>query len=147
MSYSVTLVEGVGLNSHRGIAFLECAEEKRVDAKRTFQTLKEKSRRDLRGRIDLWLSGYRFDRYFHGWPNNEAYKHCFVFKWKQAGANHRLYGFLFHPKPLTNQAFQACILVLHSQKKDETDFSELDYINRLRVSPNVIRAVRLAFSD
>ncbi|SPF52213.1 hypothetical protein SBA4_4930004 [Candidatus Sulfopaludibacter sp. SbA4] len=144
MPYSVIPVEGVGGNPHRGIAFLQCEEEQRIDAKKVFDNLKEKNKRDLLSRFDYWLGGQTSDKYFHGWPNLEEYKACFVFKWKQAGAQRRLYGFLCHPRAV-DRAFQACVLVLHSQKHDETDFSELDYINRVRTLPAVVRAAKELF--
>lgn len=146
MPWSVVPVKGVQPNWHRGIAFLVCEEEARVNGEVVYHKLKEKNRRDVLSRFDYWLGGNVFDKYFHGWPNREEYKECFVFKWKQAGANHRLYGFLCHPKPAF-MSFQACILVLHSQKTDETDLSDLDYLNKLKTLPNVILAVKRAFPE
>ena len=144
MPWSVVPVKGIQPNPYRGIAFLLCAEEVRVNGEIVYNKLKEKNQRNVLNRFDHWLGGNICDKYFHGWPNLEEYKECFVFKWKQAGANHRLYGFLCHPKPAA-RGFQACILVLHSQKTDQSDFSYLDYINELRTLPNVILAVRRAF--
>jgi hypothetical protein len=146
MPWSVVPVKGVQPNSHRGIAFLVCAEQQQVNGEAIYRKLKEKNKRNVLSRFDYWLAGNTCDKYFHGWPNLADYKECFVFKWKQAGANHRLYGFLCHPKP-SAMSFQTCILVLHSQKTDQTDFSYLAYINKLRTLPEVIRAVEKAFPE
>jgi hypothetical protein len=44
--------------------------------------------------------------------------------------------------------FQACVLVSHAQKNErETDLTELDLINRTRVEPEVIRAVKKHFAE
>jgi hypothetical protein len=97
MPYSVTTITGVPRTRRRGIGFLESSDNGRVNAKRYFDKLKEKTARDVRSRFDYWLQGGVFDKYFHGWPNDREPKHCFVFKWKEAGAHHRLYGFLCDP--------------------------------------------------
>jgi hypothetical protein len=147
MRYSVSAIKGVRPSSRRGIAFLERATDPRVDAKNAFDGLKEKDERNVRARFDHWLDGNTHDKYFHGWPNMENYKQCLVFKWKQAGTNHRLYGFLDNPKPLTDPGFQVCILVSYAQKSDETDFTILDYINKLRTTPQVTLAIKAAFPE
>ena len=97
-------------------------------------------------RFDHWLAGNVFDRYFHGWPNLPKYKDCFCFKWEQAGTLYRLYGFLCHPKR-TDSRFQACILVLHAQKADATNFTLLDIVNQIKDMPAVVRATETAFRD
>jgi|SRR5580692_3413020 hypothetical protein len=148
MSYSVTTINSVPRSRRRGIGFLECSDNGRVNAKRYFDKLREKTARDVRSRFDYWLRGGVFDKYFHGWPNDRYHKHCFVFKWKQAGAHHRLYGFLYNPMPSINPAFQVCILVSHAQKNtEETDPSELNVVDELRNRKEVVEAVRAAFPD
>lgn len=123
---------------------MESDSDGQVDAKRTFESMKEKLQRDLRARFDYWLDGFTHDKYFHGWPNLPDYKKCFCFKWKQAGTQHRLYGFLDNPRP-NDPGFQVCVLVTHDQKTDETNFGVLDHINDLRVTAMVRNAVRQCF--
>jgi len=147
MQFSVSTVNGVRASKRRGIAFLESATDSRIDARTAFDGLKENDERNLRARFDHWLDGNTHDKYFHGWPNLEKYKQCFVFKWKKAGTNHRLYGFLYNPKPLTDPGFQVCVLVAHAQKSDETDFTILDYINELRTTQLVSQAIKAAFAE
>jgi hypothetical protein len=145
MPFRVTKIAGVRSSKRRGIMFLENAEEHRVDAKAVFDALKNKY--DLLSRFDLWIGGGICDKYFHGWPNIPNYKECFVFKWKQAGTQHRLYGFLINPELANDPAFQICILVSHAQKTDKTDFGKLDYINTVRNSTRVLAAIKLALSE
>jgi hypothetical protein len=148
MPYSVTTIKGVPRTRRRGIGFLESSDNGRVNAKRCFDELKEKTARDVRSRFDYWLGGGICDKYFHGWPNDWEHKHCFVFKWKQAGTHHRLYGFLCHPMQTTNPAFQVCILVSHARKNtEETDPSELNAVNEFRMEKEVVCAVVAAFPD
>ena|SRR5258708_640153 len=145
MPYSVALVEGVQSSSRRGIAFLESESDDDVNGKEVFESLTAKLKNDVRSRFDYWLDGNTCDKYFHGWPNDQVRKGCFVFKWKRAGTYHRLYGFLFHPRP-DERSFQACILVSHAQKNTEhTDASELEAVLRLKTSPQAIAAVKKAF--
>jgi hypothetical protein len=148
MSYLVTTIKGLVPSRRRGIAFLECTTDERVNAKTVFDWINDKTKRDVLGRFDLWLAGGKCDKYFHGWPNDRARKECFVFKWKRAGSHHRMYGFLFHPKPDTDAAFQVCILVSHAQKNTEhTDPSELEFANDLRTRHEVIEAIKRVFPE
>src|SRR5580692_3794817 len=66
MSYSVTTINSVPRSRRRGIGFLECSDNGRVNAKRYFDKLREKTARDVRSRFDYWLRGGVFDKYFHG---------------------------------------------------------------------------------
>jgi hypothetical protein len=147
MAYSVIPITGLQPSTHRGLAFLGSTTDATVSAKQVFESLANKQKRDVLARLDYWLSGGRFDKYFHGWPNDKDRKECFVFKWKQAGTYHRLYGFLFHPRPNTDPGFQVCILVSHARKNTEhTDPSELNAVNALRLMPEVIMAVKRTFA-
>jgi len=147
MPYSVTLIKGVPSTTRRGIAFLESSADGDVNAKEVFDKLKEKIGRDLRGRFGYWLDGNTCDKYFHGWHDKD-HKHCFVFRWKEAGTYHRLYGFLCNPKPWTDPGFQVCILVSHARKNtEETDPSVLSAVSKLSAKEGVINAVRAEFPD
>jgi len=132
----------------RGLAFLECATRKDINAKVTFDGLKQKTREDVMNRFDYWLDEGICDKYFHGFPNHPVYHQCWVFKWKQAGAYHRLYGFLANPRAITNKGFRACILVSHAQKNTaNTDPSELAHAESLRLNIAVMTEVRKAFPE
>jgi hypothetical protein len=147
MPYTVAMIPGVPSNSRRGIAFLESDDDCRIDGKEVFDGCKEKTRRDLLARFDHWLSGQTGDHYFHGWPNDTDHKYCFVFKWKQAGTNHRLYGFICNPRQPTDPRFQACILVLHARKNtSDTDPSLLGLVNSVREQPEVLKSIVSAFA-
>ncbi len=146
MAYSATLIRGVQSSLRRGLAFLECQEDKFLDARQMFDGLKTKWNERLLNQFDYWLGGGLLDKYFHGWPRLLEYKECFAFKWKDAGTYHRLYGFLINPRPDSDPRFQVCVLVCHHRKNDEsTDFTILDKINRLRVRAEVIQTVRNLF--
>jgi hypothetical protein len=141
--FIVDRIPGLRPSPTRGLAFLECLGDPEIDAKRVFDKLREKKRNDLRGRFDLWLDEGRCDLYFHGWPNNPDYKNCWVFKWKNAGAYHRLYGFLIKAKD-----YIVCVLVSHAQKNTpHTDPSELKGAEALRLNLEVNMAAREEFPD
>jgi len=147
MAYLVSLIGGLRSNNHRGLAFLECADDRWINAKQAFDGFKETTKRKLRSRFDYWLDGNRFDKYFHGWPNDPRYKECFVFKWRRGRTHHRLYGFLIHPRFLMPR-FQVCILISYGRKNEEhTDPLHLERANELRIKADVIEAVKEAFPE
>lgn len=130
------------------MVFLECPEDAFVCAAQVFDGLADKWKVRLQTSFDWWTEGNHHDKWFHGWPNDEDYKECQTFKWKDAGTYHRLYGFLANPKPQFDPRFQACVLVGYDWKNnDTTDFTILKKINRLRTTPEVIRAVQAIFPD
>ncbi len=142
MAYSATLILGVQSSQRRGLAFLECEEDRFLDARQVFDGLKTKWNERLRNQFDYWLGGGICNKYFHGWPDLLEYKECFAFKWKDAGTYHHLYGFLINPRPDSDPRFRVCVLNCHDWKNDEsTDFTILNQINRLRVKEEVIQAV------
>jgi len=148
MPYSVTPVQGLQSSLRLGIAFLESETDAGVDGKEFLENLTPKLRYDFNSRFDLWLSGRPCDKYFHGWPNDKDRKGCFVFKKKEAGTHHRLYGFLINPRPLTDPGFKVCVLVSHAQKNSpNTDPLELEAVMRLRNNPEVIAAVKRAYPE
>lgn len=129
------------------MAFLDCPEDSEVDAEEVFNDyLDEKRQLEMRNKFDYWKRGGRNDLWFHGF-NEIGYRECFVFKWKQAGSYHRLYGFLIHPYTL-NARYLLCILISHAQKNQaNTDPAELNFINRVRLRPDVIAAVKREFPE
>lgn len=141
-NFTFSLAVGFRTSSQRALGFLESPDDPDLNARSIFDGLRENQKRIVRTRIDHWIDGGKHDRYFHGWPNRARYKGCFVFKWKKGRVRHRLYGFLCHPIPHSNRAFQLCVLVNHAAKtQEETDFSILDRIERLHHNPQVIGAI------
>lgn len=139
------MVQGVPPSARRGIAFLESDGDARVTGRGVYDGLKETIARTLRSKFEYWIGGNIQPKYFHGWGDHE-YRHCFTFKWKGAGTQHRLYGFLCHPRP-NDPRFQACILVLHDRKnRPDTDHTLLDFINELRVRQDIVNAYFAAFA-
>ncbi len=148
MGYSVSRIDGLKKSERRAIAILYCDDNPGVDAGKVFAQLDDKRERELRTRFDLWIDGGVQDNYFHGWPSDPDYKYCFVFKWKKARQNHRLYGFLYHPTPESNARFQLCVFVSHAIKaKWETDPRELNMANMLRTIPAVREAISKVFPE
>ena len=144
--YSVRRIEGLKQSSWRGVVFLECKQDEDIDAAAVFEKLDENRERELRDRFEYWIDGFHHDKYFHGWKA-PGYRECFVFKWRHKGKNHRFYAFLCHPKP-SNYRFQICVLVSHTTKSVwNTDSSELDEANKLRVNQDVISAIENEFHN
>jgi hypothetical protein len=149
MAYSIRRIDGLAYDQYRqDVAFLESTDDGRIDAGATFDGLKEKHQNEMRSKMELWQRGQQHvNKYFHGF-NETGYRECFVFKRKQAGTHHRFYGFLTHPRPLTDGGYRVCILVQHAQKNtEETKVSELDFVNAVRVAAAVIAAIKIEFPE
>ncbi len=114
----------------RAVAFLVCPDNSRVNVQREFGRLDNQDERRFRARFDNWVQSIKNDSHYHGWNNSQYgvdYSECFVFK----SVNHRLYGYLCHPKPY-DLRFEACVLVLHAFKNEwRTDSAELDRVKSL----------------
>ena len=129
------------------MAILECSRDTSIDAGDVFNRLSQKKDRELRDRMDYWINGGVNDDWFHGWSKPEKHRECFVFRWKQRGINHRIYGFLCHPIDLLPR-FIACVLVSHATKaKWHTDQVILDRMCVLQTDPAVSTAVRREFQS
>lgn len=149
MPLSVERIPGLTYGQYRqDVVFLESSEDGGIDGKAVFDGLKEKHRIDMLNRFELWQRGQQHvDRYFHGF-NAPGYKECFVFKRKEAGTYHRFYGFLVNPQPVSDPSYRLCVLVSHAQKNQEnTDLSELNFINTVRVKPEVAAAIKKEFPE
>lgn len=148
MAYSVQRVAGMNYERDpRDVVFLESTEDGGIDAKRVFDALSQKHKDEMRNKFEYWQRGQHQDRYFHGF-NDPVYRECFVFKRKQAGTYHRFYGFLIHPRPRTQPRYQVCVLVSHAQKNQEnTDPSELNSVNQIRMKLEVIAAIKRKFPE
>lgn len=125
----------------RGIGFLEDDRDDELDAGAVFDNLSVNTERKVRSRMDHWIQGNVYDKYFHGWPGLTDYKYCFEFKWEERHKPQRLYGFLCHPIPISNPRFELCVLIFYAAKDDETDFGILDNVNRLRQHPETTEAI------
>jgi hypothetical protein len=146
--YVVRRVARLRSSQRRAVAFLKCTTDRDIDAELAFNELPPERERELRDRFDFWIGGGIKDQYFHGWPAHRDYEDCFTFKWRERGENHRLYGFLIHPKPSTDPRFQVCILISHAMKTTwETDPRHLEMARRLRSHPLVLRAVQHEFPE
>lgn len=123
-------------SSQRGIGFLEGHSE--LDAGAEFDNFEEKNVKAFRSRMDQWLDGANGpDSYFHNFKSDSNHRNCFVFKYKQ----HRLYGFLCHPKDL-DLRFQLCSLCLYARKNEhESDRAELDRVEAWCIDLGVRQAI------
>lgn len=147
--FEVVKLEGLE-ETDKGLAFLQCAARKEIDAKTYFDKLKPpKLKQDVLNRFDHWIQGNNFKKYFHGFPGDPHYNQCWVFKWQRSGAQHRLYGFVFKPRPETDAGFKVCILVCHGQKPggDHHDPGKLALTESLRLNLEVMKEVKKAFLE
>jgi hypothetical protein len=117
-------------SSQRGIGFLEGHSE--LDAGAQFDDFKGPDVRAFRSRMDQWLDGANGPgTCFHNFKSDLDHRNCFVFKHKE----HRLYGFLFHPKH-DDLRFQLCSLCIYATKNErESDRAELDRVELWRSNP------------
>lgn len=145
--YLFVAVPGCAI-TRRGIGFLEKPDDLTLNAKAKFDSLLVNREREVRSRFDHWISGGIHDKWFHGWPNDVQVKECFCFKWKDKRQNHRFYGFLYHPQPKSNPAFQICVLASHDVKNDEsTNRTLLLKSMALRADSGVRIAINFVFPD
>src|ERR1035441_4166850 len=146
--YEIVLIDGLKQSTRRGIVFLRQKGNEELNASDVCAGLSVKLFRTVRSRFDYWIDGGICDDYFHGFPNNQKYKLCLVFKWKVARQCQRMYGFLRHPLAHSNAAFQLCVLCSHATKNQwETDPDELGVALRLSSEPDALVAIKTAFPD
>jgi hypothetical protein len=140
-SICIEFVDGHSVG-RRALAWLITSPaNKHVIAKSVFEKLREKLKQDVHNRFDAWLAGKINDKWYHGW-NEEGFRSCFVFKWKDNRQHHRLYGFLCHPK-IDQPSFLLCVLTSHTTKNEqEADKSEKKRMNDLRNDKKVIEALK-----
>lgn len=144
---SFRMVPETRRSERRGIGFLEGHGE--LNAATVFDDLSAKPKRDLRAFMGEWVSGKdRPESRFHGWPNDEECKMCFVFKAKEKNRNHRFYGYLCNPLTKTNPPFRLCVLCIQALKKErESDRSELLRVKIWSESTAAQEAIRQFFPD
>jgi hypothetical protein len=136
--YSIAEVTGLKISARRALVFLVCNGE--CDARAAFDKLVPSHARLVRERFDHWIDGGIHTKYHHGWDEAE-YRQCYCFRWKDGRVNQRLYGFKCNPNR-DDTRFQLSVLVFYATKAENTDFTILDRINRLRSDPNVLAAIR-----
>lgn len=148
MAYSVQRVAGMTYEqSPRDVVFLKSAGEAWINAKEVFDALAKEHQYEMKNKFEYWQRGGHQNKYFHGFDDH-PYRQNFVFKRKQAGTYYRYYGFLTHPRPITDKRYQLCVLVSHEQKNQEgTDYSILDAINRISGTLQVIAAIKKDFPE
>jgi hypothetical protein len=132
----------------RAIGFLVDENDTKPNAKVIFESLEGETRRLVRTRMDSWLDGMKYDKAYHGFPNETKHKDCFVFRWAENRVEQRIYGFLCHPKPKSDRGFQLCVLVVHVTKNEwESDQSIKDWMMALRKAPEVIKAIQKIYPE
>lgn len=146
--YRFSRMEGSQPSDRRAVGFLEEIRDDGVqselDAKEAFESLSTKKDRDVRSRVDYWISGAPAnDRWFHGWSSDYEVRDCFCFRWDERREHNRLYGFLCNPLRLTNARFQLCVLTYHGTKNDESTDRTL-LVRSMKLSTNA--AVRMAIN-
>lgn len=136
---SIARIDGLKISTRRAVVFL--VRDGKFNGKLVFDRLAKDRDRMVRERFDYWIDRGVFNKYFHGW-DNPRYEQCFCFKWKDNRVHQRLYGFVCHPKR-DDPRFELCVLVFHSTKTTEdTDYTILDEVNRLRVDASVRAAIQ-----
>ncbi|HZG54156.1 MAG TPA: hypothetical protein VEZ40_18785 [Pyrinomonadaceae bacterium] len=137
---SLEILPGQRDSTRRAVLFLIYQKVQFVDAKDKFQALSDDEERTLLSRIDYWIDGKVYKKYFHGWDASQyrgKYTTCFVFKLQER----RFYGFLAHPKS-ADRRFEACVLVLHQEKNQwETEEGDLRRIKEISEDAAVRKAL------
>jgi hypothetical protein len=149
MGFSVHSIEGFVYGDHRrGVVFLRSSDNAEVNAEAVFKRLTQNDQNRMRDKFRHWMQGNDGPAiWFHGFNDAER-QHCFVFKRKKSHTNYRYYGFLTHPQPITDPGYWLCVLARHAQKNTEaTDPAETDFVNELRLLPDVIAAIKKSFPD
>jgi hypothetical protein len=139
-------VDGVNDARNGGIRFLARQGDPSLTAGAAFREAAPKEQRTLRDRFDHWLQGGVRDEYFHGFPNHQQYKHCWVFKLRKGRVGHRWYGFICNPDE-ARPRFRLCVLVSYATKTErETDTAVLAHVEALRLNQHVQATIRMEFS-
>jgi hypothetical protein len=150
MAITVAIIPGTKETQYRGIAFLAWPEDPNITAAASLKRLEKASTNEkgkVWARFDHWIDGHPKPNWYHGW-DEDGFKHCFVFKWNKGGSMQRLYGFLTHPKPLTNRRFQLCVLFSHVVKVGKsTDPAQKKKAEALFANRDVMVAVGRAYPD
>jgi hypothetical protein len=147
--YEIVTIDGLTTSPHRSVVFLRETQENQLNASAVFDGLAAKQVRDVRSRFDYWIAGNNVHKqFFHGWPGDSPHNGCFVFKYKEKGKHHRLYGFLCHPCKKSRPGFRVCVLCTHAAKNQWlTDPRELDGALALSTDPIVLKALSIKFQE
>jgi hypothetical protein len=130
-------------SAKRAIGLLEGSAELNVWA--TFEKLKPNQRRHFLTSMDLWLSGKHGPvSRFHGWPNDQECRMCFVFKHQ----DRRFYGFIYHPQPVSNGSLQICVLCSSVPKHEwASDRRVLLRVRDWYLADSARKAVKVLYPD
>jgi len=128
----------------RGVGFLIYPGISTVVARETFYGLLEEEQDYFRVSFEYWAMGRHDPRRYHGWDKSAFggdHTHCFVFKQDE----HRLYGFLDHPKENV-PGYYFCVLVAYAWKvKTRTERKHLILCDQMRNTMAVRIAAREPF--
>src|SRR5205823_5315601 len=128
----------------RGVGFLVYPGMNAVTAQETFYGLQEEEQNYFRVSFEYWAIGRHDPRRFHGWDKSAFsgnHTLCFVFKQDE----HRLYGFLDHPKE-NDPGYYFCVLVAYAWKaKANTERKYLIDCDEMRGNTSVRAAMRALF--
>ena len=118
------LLAGCRPSERRGIGFLEG--HRSLNAGTAFENFKLNIERKFRAHMDEWLDGADGPKtYFHVFKSDWEHRNCFVFKCQE----HRLYGFLCHPKK-SEPRFQLCAVCVyvtkHEHESDRTQQNRVE---------------------
>jgi hypothetical protein len=148
-----TIVEIEGFPYSKGdsrvLGFLKLdADKDFVNAHDEFPKLKKPIQKGIRVGLHYWLQKVdnRPQRH-HGWnasQQNGQYTKCHVFKHVEAGM--RLYGFKSHPSKDMRVEI-CCVVHATTKRENETDFTILDELNRLRQNADVVAAVNSFYDE
>jgi hypothetical protein len=135
---ALRLVPGLQVARGRAVGFLEGHPE--LDAGSAFDEFEKGDERAMRANMEHWVAGNNQPTTkFHGFPNDLDHKHCFVFKHHE----HRLYGFLCHPRPKADPRFQLCALCIYAAKhRLSTDDHELRRVEEWMTIEGAVGAIR-----
>jgi len=121
----------------RAIGFLEGHGE--LTAGAAFDGFGTADERAMRSNMEVWVAGNNGPTTkFHGFPNDADHPHGFVLKHRE----HRLYGFLCHPRPKSSPSFQLCVLCIYAEKWGRyTDKAELDRVEEWLLISATVQAI------
>ncbi len=131
------------MGSKREIGFLNGHRE--LNAQAEFANFDLATERAMRANMEHWTAGNDKPKTrFHNFPNEPTHKHVFVFKHQE----HRLYGFLCHPKPKTAGSFRLCVLCIYGTKFEwASDEAQKDRAEAWLAAPRAIAAIRQLYPE
>lgn len=128
------------VSDRRSVLFVESEGTRYINVVAAFERLPSMIERTFLRRFDNWIDGISNPVHYHGWGKSQyggRYQNCFVSKARE----HRLYGFLCHPK-MRDASYESCVLAIHAFKQEwTTDETELNRAKVISESQTVTAAV------